>query len=76
MCKKTVAQIFNERHPQENVNYTYALNLLKKFMETELMDNKKHGRWKRPIRNATIEVAVLGHLQWTILKVLSCFKII
>lgn len=37
-CTRTAARIFNERHLQENINHSYFLSLLKKFMKIVSID--------------------------------------
>lgn len=60
-CANTAVQLFNQQHPNNNVDRRYVLELVRKFRQTGAVTNKKRDN-ERPVRNEAVEVAVLGHV--------------
>jgi len=60
-CARVTATLFNDRHPDRHVHHGYILELVAKFRQTGSVANKKR-IIENPVRNETVEVAVLGQV--------------
>lgn len=62
-CAHRTANLFNERHPNRNINRKYILELVAKFRETGSVANKKRDfQGEFPLRNEANEIEVLGQI--------------
>lgn len=58
---RLTARIFNERHPNKNLDHRYVRKLISKFRETGSVLNRKHERQKT-VTNEASQIGVLGHV--------------
>lgn len=63
-CAKAATIIFNSNHPERNVSHQYTkfIQLTIKLKISGSIHNNKHQVF-RPVRNESVEFAVLGHAQ-------------
>lgn len=61
-CARLTARLFNNNHPNKNVNHSYVTKIVQKFSDTGSVCNKKI-QMQRVVRNEAVEVAVLGHVE-------------
>ena len=60
-CARAAARAFNNNHPENHVSHPYIIELMRKFVDTGSVQNKKREA-NQPQRNENVQIAILGHI--------------